>query len=99
MLWEVTPASAATPRCGSSPTARATAGVRLGGGVAGCPDDPLGAEERGRAWWAGWMDGRFGELGSFVDNPNLAEWEAPSERLDYYRGHRVGSEARWDREN
>ena len=54
-------------------------------------------EERGRAWWAGWMDGRFGELGSFVDNPNLAEWEAPSERLDYYRGHRVGSEARWDR--
>jgi hypothetical protein len=43
------------------------------------------------------MDGRFGELGSFVDNRNLGRWEAPSERLEYYRGHRVGSEARRDR--
>jgi uncharacterized Zn finger protein (UPF0148 family) len=54
-------------------------------------------EERGRAWWAGWMDGRFGELSSFACNPNLARWEEPSERLDYYRGHRAGSEAGWDR--
>jgi len=53
-------------------------------------------EERGRAWWAGWMDGRFGDLGSFADNPNLAGWEAPSERLEYYGGHRAGSEARRD---
>jgi hypothetical protein len=53
-------------------------------------------EERGQAWWAGWMDGRFGELSSFVHNPNLARWEEPSERLDYYRGHRAGSEARRD---
>jgi hypothetical protein len=42
------------------------------------------------------MDGRFGELSSFVHNPNLARWEEPSERLDYYRGHRAGSEARRD---
>jgi hypothetical protein len=54
-------------------------------------------EEHGRAWWAGWMDGQFGKRGSFVDNPSLARWEAPSERLDYYRGHRAGSEARRDR--
>ena len=58
---------------------------------------PKQPEEHDRAWWAGWMDGRFGELGSFVDNPNLARWEAPPERLEYYRGHRVGSEARRDR--
>ena len=40
------------------------------------------------------MDGRFGEGSSFVDNPNLARWGNPSDRLDYYRGHRAGSEAR-----
>jgi len=49
--------------------------------------------EHSEAWWAGWMDAHFGERVSFVDNPNLANWEAPSERLDYYRGHRAGSEA------
>jgi RNA polymerase subunit RPABC4/transcription elongation factor Spt4 len=54
-------------------------------------------EEYTEAWWAGWMDGHFGEKGSFVDNPNLAGWDAPSERLAYYRGHRAGSEMRWDR--
>jgi hypothetical protein len=53
-------------------------------------------DEKGEAYRAGWMDGHFGEWGSFVDNPNLAEWEAPSDRLDYYRGHRAGSEARRD---
>jgi hypothetical protein len=51
-------------------------------------------EEHGQAWWAGWMDGRFGELSSFVDNRSLGRWEDPSERLEYYRGHRAGSEAR-----
>jgi hypothetical protein len=50
--------------------------------------------EHGEAWWAGWMDAHFGERASFVNNPNLARWEAPSERFDYYRGHRAGSEAR-----
>jgi ribosomal protein L37AE/L43A len=54
-------------------------------------------DERGEAWWAGWMDGHFGERASFACNPNLAKWEAPSDRLDYYRGHRAGSEARPDR--
>jgi len=44
-------------------------------------------------YWVGWMDGHFGERSSFVDNPNLARWENPAERLDYYRGHRAGSEA------
>ena len=33
-------------------------------------------------------------LGTFADNPNLARWENPSDRLAYYRGHRAGSEAR-----
>ena len=53
-----------------------------------------GPEEHGEAWWAGWMDGHFGELSSFVENPSLARWEDPLERLAYYRGHRAGSEAR-----
>jgi hypothetical protein len=52
------------------------------------------SEERGLAYWSGWADGRFGERGSFLDNQNLAKWEAPSERLAYYRGHRAGSKAR-----
>jgi hypothetical protein len=55
------------------------------------------SEENGLAYWSGWADGRFGERGSFVDNPNLARWETPLERLAYYRGHRSGSEARRDR--
>jgi hypothetical protein len=55
---------------------------------------PSRTEEHARAYRAGWVDGRFGERGSFVDNPNLARWENPSERLHYYQGHRAGSEAR-----
>jgi hypothetical protein len=55
---------------------------------------PLKPDEHGAAYWAGWLDGRFGEGGSFVDNPNLAKWDNPSDRLAYYRGHRAGSEAR-----
>jgi uncharacterized Zn finger protein (UPF0148 family) len=51
-------------------------------------------EEHGRAWWAGWIDGHFGELCSFGENLSLARWEDPLERLAYYRGHRAGSEAR-----
>jgi ribosomal protein L37AE/L43A len=50
--------------------------------------------EHSGAYWAGWVDGRFGEIGSFADNLNLARWEAPTDRLDYYRGHRAGSKAR-----
>jgi hypothetical protein len=50
--------------------------------------------ERGEAYWCGWIDGRFGKGGNFIDNPNLAKWGNASERLDYYRGHRAGSEDR-----
>ncbi len=46
------------------------------------------------AYWMGWVDGRFGERGNFVDNPSLARWEDPSDRLDYYRGHGAGSDTR-----
>jgi ribosomal protein L37AE/L43A len=55
--------------------------------------------QHSQAYRAGWADGRFGEVDSFVDNPNLAKWEAPSNRLAYYRGHRAGSEARQSRNN
>jgi hypothetical protein len=63
--------------------------------------DPISApsttsepDEYGEAYRAGWLDGRLRETtGSFVDNPNLARLEDPSERLAYYRGHRAGSEA------
>ena len=58
---------------------------------------PSRPEEHAQAYWAGWVDGRFAEKGSFVDNPNLARWENPSERLAYYQGHRAGSGARQDR--
>jgi hypothetical protein len=51
-------------------------------------------EHQSEAYQAGWEDGRFGERGSFVDNPNLAKWGNPSDRLDYYQGHRAGNEAR-----
>jgi ribosomal protein L37AE/L43A len=55
---------------------------------------PSKLDEHSKAYWAGWVEGRFGERGSFADNPNLAKWGNPSERLAYYRGHRAGSEAR-----
>jgi ribosomal protein L37AE/L43A len=55
---------------------------------------PRAESEEGLAYWSGWADGRFGERASFVDNPNLARWESPSDRLAYYRGHRAGNEAR-----
>jgi hypothetical protein len=58
---------------------------------------PSRPEEHAQAYWAGWVEGRFGERGSFVDNPNLSRWEDPIERLAYYRGHRAGSGARRDR--
>jgi hypothetical protein len=28
--------------------------------------------EHGEAYWCGWLDGRYREIGSFADNPNLA---------------------------
>ncbi len=58
---------------------------------------PSRTEEHAQAYRAGWVEGRFGERGSFVENPNLARWENPSERLAYYQGHRAGSGAHRDR--
>jgi len=63
----------------------------------GDPWSPSRPDEHAEAYWAGWVDGRFGKKGNFADNPNLARWKNPSERLVYYRGHRAGSEARRDR--
>jgi ribosomal protein L37AE/L43A len=55
---------------------------------------PSIADEHREAYLAGWIDGRFRWRSSFVDNANLARWRDPYDRLDYYRGHRAGSEAR-----
>ena len=46
------------------------------------------------AYWCGWLDSRYGKPACFTGNRQLAKWDAPSDRLDYYRGHRAGREAR-----
>ena len=46
------------------------------------------------AYWCGWLDSRYGKPACFTGNWQLAKWDAPSDRLDYYRGHRAGREAR-----
>jgi ribosomal protein L37AE/L43A len=46
------------------------------------------------AYWSGWLDGRYGDPEQFTNNRRLAKWEDASDRLDYYRGHRAGHEAR-----
>jgi ribosomal protein L37AE/L43A len=46
------------------------------------------------AYWCGWLDSRYGKPACFTDNWRLAKWDDPSDRLDYYRGHRAGREAR-----
>ncbi len=53
-----------------------------------------GKLDKSVAYRRGWIDGRYGELVLFTENRRLAEWERASERLDYYRGHRAGKEAR-----
>jgi hypothetical protein len=60
-------------------------------GGSSTPSEP---RYHGEAFWAGWVDGHFSETSSFVNNPDLARWETPSERFDYYHGHRAGREAR-----
>jgi ribosomal protein L37AE/L43A len=60
----------------------------------GAPWSPSRPDEHSEAYWAGWMDGRFGKKGSFTDNQNLAKWKNPSDRLAYYGGNRAGSETR-----
>ena len=51
-------------------------------------------EYRSQAYWCDWIDGRFGETGCLTENLNLVRYSAPSDRLDYYQGHRAGSGAR-----
>ncbi len=46
------------------------------------------------AYRHGWDDGRYGERRRFTDNPRLTGLQSASDRLDYYRGHRAGREAR-----
>jgi hypothetical protein len=41
----------------------------------GAPWSPLRPDEHSEAYWAGWVDGRFGKKGSFADNQNLAKWK------------------------
>jgi len=53
-----------------------------------------GPGQRSEAYRCGWIDGRYAELGCFTENRNLGRWQNPSGRLDYYRGHRAGTEAR-----
>ncbi len=52
------------------------------------------AENQSKAYRCGWFDGRYGPTERFTGNRRLAEWDAASGRLDYYRGHRAGREAR-----
>ena len=47
-----------------------------------------------RAYRCGWFDGRYGPSRCFTENRRLTEWDTVSGRLDYYRGHRAGREAR-----
>ena len=54
----------------------------------------LGALGEDPAYRNGWDDGRFGPMGTFLDNANLAGWAGHEERLAYYRGHRDGRRAR-----
>ena len=51
-------------------------------------------ENRSTAYRHGWHDGRYGEPRCFTENQRLAWLETPSDRLDYYRGHRAGRESR-----
>ena len=80
---------------------------RLADGVFWCPDCgsevlPLSASRMGsecestsEAYRCGWADGLFGITGSFVHNEGLARWEDAHDRIDYYRGHRVGRAVRF----
>jgi hypothetical protein len=46
------------------------------------------------AYRHGLNDGHYGEPCCFTDNERLTALETPSDRLDYYRGHREGREMR-----
>jgi hypothetical protein len=54
----------------------------------------VGVRREDPAYRSGWEDGRFGSTETFLENPNLAAWAGPRERLAYYRGHRDGRRVR-----
>ncbi len=56
--------------------------------------EELGDRRKDPAYRIGWEDGRFGPMGTFLENPNLARLKSHSERLAYYRGHREGRRVR-----
>jgi ribosomal protein L37AE/L43A len=78
---------------------------RLPDGVYRCPAcgsevTPISAPvswklpEHTEAYWSGWLDGRYGDPERFTNNRRLAKWDGATDRLDYYRGHHAGYEAR-----
>ena len=69
------------PACGSE-VLPVPAGARVGG------------ENRGAAYWSGWLEGRYGGRSCFAENRGLAAWDSAEDRLEYYRGHRSGREGR-----
>jgi len=67
----------------------------------GCEVTPVSAgpstwksPDHTEAYWCGWLDSRYGEPACFTGNRRLAKWDDAADRLDYYRGHRAGREAR-----
>ncbi len=88
-------ASAATPKCDTCPTGSTDA--RPAARRSSPPRVTLmnrKLQSYSRAYRYGWKDVRYEESCRFTENRRLAELEAPAERLDYYRGHRAGREAR-----
>ncbi|QYJ14507.1 hypothetical protein Rxycam_00303 [Rubrobacter xylanophilus DSM 9941] len=51
-------------------------------------------QDQSEAYRCGWLDGRYLQGSSFTTNGGLARWTSPEDRLDYYRGHRDGRNAR-----
>jgi ribosomal protein L37AE/L43A len=50
--------------------------------------------DRSEAYWAGWLDGRYRDIATITKNPRLSSLDKFHDRLDYYRGHRDGRNAR-----
>lgn len=50
--------------------------------------------DRSEAYWSGWLDGRYGGRAPFGTNRRLERWNEAPDRLDYYRGHRAGRDAK-----
>ena len=51
--------------------------------------------KKSEAYRRGWLDGYLlGEAGNFSSSTQRVRWEGAHERLDYYRGHRAGSQER-----